>query len=429
MRLLQSRWAVPATVLVWLVTRAALMAVYAQLVPGFDAGEVFADVDLYRRWSGQLRDGRVPSADPMWQYPPGAAALFVAVGWLAESTRTGYTTVFVLFALGADLVVLLALIRLSRGGNRILGALCWALAVPLLSLLTYARYDVFVTAPAVVALAATVRRPALAGATLAVGALAKVWPAMLLITARPLRGLRPMSIGFVTATAVLGAVLTVSYAGAWSGFSDNQADRGLQVESVAATPLVLARIADPSIVVEYSYGAMEFIHPVATSVAAVLPSSTLAGLGLLGWWWLFRGRRIDWTPTVGFDLALLAVGVAVVTSRVLSPQYLLWLLGLAAVCLTRRDTTQRAPAVLIVGATVLTSTYFPWFYPDVIGTPGWPGAVLLAARNAVLVAAIVIGLHRLLVGHRVVPQATPAAVDYRQPVGGTGGLGRIRSSS
>ncbi|WFE20665.1 MYXO-CTERM domain-containing protein [Solwaraspora sp. WMMD937] len=106
---------------------------------------------------------------------------------------------------------------------------------------------------------------------------------------------------------------------------------------------------------------MEFIHPVATSVAAVLPAATLAGLGLLGWWWLFRRRRTDWAPTVGFDLALLAVGVAVVTSRVLSPQYLLWLLGLAAVCLTRRDTTQRAPALLIVVATVLTSAYFPWF--------------------------------------------------------------------
>ncbi|MFV2087064.1 hypothetical protein [Micromonospora sp. LOL_021] len=72
-------------------------------------------------------------------------------------------------------------------------------------------------------------------------------------------------------------------------------------------------------------------------------------------------------------MALLAVGVAVVTSRVLSPQYLLWLLGLAAVCLTRRDTTQRPPALLIVVATVLTSAYFPWFYPDVIGAPGWPG--------------------------------------------------------
>ncbi|WJK36457.1 hypothetical protein [Solwaraspora sp. WMMA2065] len=80
-------------------------------------------------------------------------------------------------------------------------------------------------------------------------------------------------------------------------------------------------------------------------------------------------------------------------------------------------------------ATVLTSAYFPWFYPDVIGTPGWPGVVLLAARNAVLVAATGIGLHRLLVGHRVVPDAAPAMAGHRPPVAGTVGLGRTRAYS
>jgi len=34
------------------------------------------------------------------------------------------------------------------------------------------------------------------------------------------------------------------------------------------------------------------------------------------------------------DVGFAAVLVAVVTSRVLSPQYLVWLLGVAAVCLT-----------------------------------------------------------------------------------------------
>jgi hypothetical protein len=153
------------------------------------------------------------------------------------------------------------------------------------------------------------------------------------------------------------------------------------------------------------YGSMEFVHPLASAVATGLTGVTLLALGVLGLWWLAGRRRADWTATTGFDLALLVVLVTVVTSRVLSPQYLLWLLGLAAVCLTRRDTTQRVPAGLIVVATVLTSAYFPWFYADVISEPDWPGVVLLTARNLVLLVATGVAAHRLL--RRPGPQRQP----------------------
>lgn len=389
-------WVLVAAAIAWLVSRASLLAVSAQLIPGLDAGDVFADVELYRRWSDELLTGQVPIDDPMWQYPPGAAALFVAVRNLAGDSIQAYTTVFVLFALCADLAVALALGCLARHGNRLDGLVYWVLAVPLLTLLPYARYDIFVTAPAVVALALLLRRPMLAGAVLAVGALVKVWPAMLLIAARPLRGLRPVAAGFVAALVGFGAALTVAYTGAWSGFTGNQADRGLQVESVAATGFAVARLARPEIRVSFVYGSMEFVHPLAPAVATAVTGVTLLVLGVLGLWWLAGRRRADWTATTGFDLALLVVLVTVVTSRVLSPQYLLWLLGLAAVCLTRRDTTQRVPAVLIVVATGLTSAYFPWFYADVISEPGWPGVALLTARNLVLLVATGIAAHRLL---------------------------------
>lgn len=390
------RWLLVATAVAWLVSRASLLAVPAGLIPGLDAGDVFADVELYRQWSDALRTGQVPVDDPMWQYPPGAAALFAAIRQFASDSVQAYTVVFVLFALCADLSVTLALVHLARRGNRLDGAVYWVLAVPLLTLLPYARYDIFVTAPAVVALAFLLRRPVLAGAVLAIGALVKVWPAMLLIAARPLRGLRPVAVGFVAALVGLGTALTLAYTGAWSGFTGNQADRGLQVESVAATAFAVARLARTDLTVSYVYGSMEFIHPVASVVATALTGTTLAAIGVLGWWWSTGRRRTDWTVATGFDLALLVVLVTVVTSRVLSPQYLLWLLALAAVCLTRRDTTQRVPAVLIVVATALTSAYFPWFYADVIGDPAWPGVALLAARNLVLLAATGIAFHRLL---------------------------------
>ncbi|WP_345074938.1 glycosyltransferase 87 family protein [Phytohabitans flavus] len=380
---------------VWIASRAVFVLIYAGVVDA-PVGGVFDDVALYHRWSDALLDGRIPIEDPMWQYPPGAAALFAAIRYVAGDSAGAFEATFFCLAIGADLLVLLTLTRLARGGGLLLGAWAWALAVPPLNLLAYARYDIFATVPAVVALAAMARRPAVAGAAAAVGTLVKVWPAVLLISIRPLRGLRPALTGFAMALAVLGGALTLAFSGAWGGLTGNQVDRGLQIESVGATPLVLARVGDGGIRVESAYGAMEFVdHPFVPPATVALPVLTLAGLGLLGLWWLTRGRRIAWTATVGFDAALVAVLVTVVTSRVFSPQYMLWLVGVAAVCLTRRDTTQRAASALIVVATLLTSALFPWYYEHVSTDPQWPGTVLLVLRNVVVVAALAAGAYGL----------------------------------
>ncbi|MDW5322730.1 glycosyltransferase family 87 protein [Plantactinospora sp. KLBMP9567] len=380
---------------VWAVTRAVFVLIYANVINA-PVGNVFADVALYRRWTDALLDWQVPHDDPMWQYPPGAAALFRSLRHVAGDPVGSYEITFFTLALVADLLVLLTLLRLARGDGLLLGAGAWAVVVPLLNLLTYARYDIFVTAAAVIALAAMLRRPVVAGAALGIGALIKVWPAVLLIAARPFGGLRPILTGFVVTLAALGGALTLAFTGAWSGFTGNQADRGLQIESIGATPLVLARLGDRTIDVRYTYGAMEFVdHPLVRPVAIGLPVLTVLGLGALGLWWLVSGRRRIWTGTFGFDVALLALLTTVVTSRVFSPQYMLWLIGVAAVCLTRRDTTQRVASALIMVATALTSALFPWYYAQVSTDPDWPGTVLLVVRNVVVVAALGTGFHAL----------------------------------
>jgi hypothetical protein len=47
-----------------------------------------------------------------------------------------------------------------------------------------------------------------------------------------------------------------------------------------------------------------------------------------------------------------------VTSRVLSPQFLLWLVGLAAVILTAGTTRMARPAWIVLGASLLTTAAF-----------------------------------------------------------------------
>ncbi|WP_311137239.1 hypothetical protein [Streptomyces sp. I6] len=113
------------------------------------------------------------------------------------------------------------------------------------------------------------------------------------------------------------------------------------------------------------------------------------GLPLL-LWRLRATRRPEATP---FDAALCAVLLSTVTSRVISPQYLIRLLGPAAVCLTSRHTSQRPVALLLLPATALSTLAYPVLYQDVIDvTPLGSGAVLV--RNGLLLAAAVLSARR-----------------------------------
>ena len=121
---------------------------------------------------------------------------------------------------------------------------------------------------------------------------------------------------------------------------------------------------------------------------------------LLGALWLQTvstsngGSKRRWTPATPYDAALAAVLLFTVTSRVISPQYMIWLLGVAAVCLTSRHTVQRPVAVLILLATAISAVAYPTLYAEVRGC-SWTGCGLMLARNGLLAAAAVLSFVRL----------------------------------
>jgi hypothetical protein len=80
----------------------------------------------------------------------------------------------------------------------------------------------------------------------------------------------------------------------------------------------------------------------------------------------------------------------VVTSRVISPQYLIWLLATAAFCVLSRDTSQRRSALLILVSLPLTQWIFPYNFDSLVHFHGGPILVLLV-RDALLLAAAAIG--------------------------------------
>ncbi|MFS8202646.1 glycosyltransferase 87 family protein [Streptomyces sp. CWNU-52B] len=375
---------------VWSATRALMLWLLFQddrapLGLGGVGREVY---ELYARWYGVLVHGAFPSGDRLWQYPPGAGPVLMSPGLLPWLT---YFQAFVALTLATDLLVTAVLTRAgTRPGRSLRGAALWTAALPLLLHIPLARYDVQVTALAVISLLTLSRSTRACGAFAALGTLVKVWPVLALIgTPRGRTTKETWTSAAVTAGALLLA-LAVLFRHPFD-FLRQQGGRGVQIESLGGTVLSFAHHAGWPGRVGYRYGAMEFTGPYVGSVAAVSLALTVAAFGALLLWRL-RSRR--WTPATPYDAALSAVLLFTVTSRVISPQYLVWLIGLAAVCLTSRHTTQRPVAALITVAAAVSSLAYPVLYDDVVACT-WTGSLLMLVRNGLLVTAAGLSFHRL----------------------------------
>ena len=126
-------------------------------------------------------------------------------------------------------------------------------------------------------------------------------------------------------------------------------------------------------------------------MAALSLALTAVAFGLLVLW---RVRARHWTEATPFDAALTAVLLFTVTSRVISPQYLVWLLGLAAVCLTSRYTSQRPVAWLLPAAAAVSGLDYPVLYAEVVHCT-WTGVAVMVVRNGLLAAAAILSFVRL----------------------------------
>ncbi|MGX4692665.1 glycosyltransferase 87 family protein [Streptomyces sp. JNUCC 63] len=362
----------------WGVTRAVLL-LFTFKVFVFPGPDVTSDVSvIYQGWYEVLRGGTFPLDDVTWQYPPAAALAILSPAVLPF---LDYTAAFSVLALLADLAVLcLLLYGGRRPGRPLRGAWVWTVGAALLGPTLYARYDVMVTAVAVAALFAGTRYPRAMGALAGFGALLKVWPALLLVGAVRRRSWVAAA---VTATA-LGSLFVLTMPGALS-FLTAQRDRGTEVESLGALVFHVARHFGWSGQVLMNYGSVEFVGP----YVGVVSTASLALTGAaFGWLLLWRLSARRFGPTALADAAFTAALLFTTTSRVISPQYVVWLVALAAVCLCFRDSGMGLPAGLVLVAALVTVLEFPVFFGDVVAGDR-PGVGLLFLRNGLLVAACV----------------------------------------
>jgi hypothetical protein len=238
-----------------------------------------------------------------------------------------------------------------------------------------------------------VRRPAVAGALTAIGASLKLWPAVMLPTFLIRReGRRAVLTGFVAAAVAIlaGSLLIVGYGRTISPLHW-QGARGLQIEAVPATPLMVARIFDHGTwtVALSRYKAFEIFGAGVHALSQVSSALTVVGgLLLVTLWW--RGARHPKPTAETLAWLFLATTLIVtVTNKTLSPQYLLWLGGPTAALAVRASGQPelRRFARLLLIAALATQLEYPIGYNSIVKAqalmPLW--MTILALRNCLLV--------------------------------------------
>lgn len=334
----------------WLAIRAWVLLSGFSVIFYPESEYLFSDVRLYDWWAANIADSRFPINDSMWQYPPLAAVVFLA-GYLIAGNTVG----FVFLAILADLAIFLLLIQRGRATDNSTPAFIWMIAPLVMGPIILGRFDVFVTLAAVAALL-SIGQARKFGIAIAIGALLKVWP-LLLLLATPRKSFLA-AISWFGATFVAGSLVLSFWWNESFSFLGEQRSRGLQIESVGALPYQLWNAGPSSVTSEFRFGAIEVV---AAGTAVVSLVITLIGLVLFGilFFWKVSGRLEAAQPA---DVALLAVLVSIVTSRVLSPQYMVWVFGLLAVCAFSPQRNFKKMLILICISAGIGQLIYPWLY-------------------------------------------------------------------
>jgi uncharacterized membrane protein len=382
----------PSVLTAWILTRLLTVGVLV----GVEAAMGTSGDVLYfgRTLSHVARDGL---GHTLVEYPLLAVAVIALprlMALLAGSVAL-YPWMMLLVMLVVDAAFTVVLVR-QRSSGRDSAVRVWLWAVPLLGGLCLMRFDLVVGVVVALAMLLLARRPQAASATLAVATALKLWPVILLpafVAATRRRGW--FLVPYVTVGLAV-AVASVAVAGWPRLFSPlrYQVDRGLQVESVSASPVMAGWLVHPaSWDMRLEFKAVEVFGPLVD--AMLLVSTVLSALlvaGLLALWWRALRQTEPLAPGAVVWVCLASVSGYTVCSKVFSPQYLLWLLPMVAVGLV----LDAGPALrlwarwLLVTAGV-SHVVYPLLYRYLV-IHDWqsaPAVALLIVRNALMVGLFV----------------------------------------
>ncbi|HZO33438.1 MAG TPA: glycosyltransferase 87 family protein [Gaiellaceae bacterium] len=365
MRSLSPRWSPPD---VTLAASAVFFVCFALVHYWFWARGNLVDWPVYKTYGDAIvHHGLVPYRDFPLEYPPGALPVFIVPSIAGDYARVLEA---LMAACGVGLIAVVAPVRPAA-------ALYVALAPVLAGSLILSRFDLWPALLATAALAALLqRRHTLGWGLLGLAVAAKLWPLVLVPPAlgwSAVHGrIRSALAGVVTLALVVLPFAVLAPHGLFESVR-RQLDRPLQIESIAAS--LLTTFAHPT--VSTSHGSQNIAgHGTLAATFGIVQVLVLVAL-----WGAFLRGPIDGERFVRYSAASVCAFVAF--GKVLSPQFLLWLVPLVPLVRGRRGLVA---AALLTAALVLTQVWFPMRYWSYAQRFDLAGVVL--ARDLVLVALV-----------------------------------------
>jgi hypothetical protein len=359
-----------------------------------------SDIPVYQGYAERIAIGEAPfTGDFRIEYPPLAVPLFRLPGHVGS--LGAYTTWFsvwmgVLTTLTAALTAFVACRLWPVGGRAYTAAVLFPVGVALTGAIIVNRYDVAVALVVAALLACLVQRWYIVAAlVLGAGFALKITPAailplVLILAGPPKRWLWPIVAFSLAALAPFVQYLVAAPGGIWYVFHYHMA-RPLQIESVLGTPMLLGQLLGANWA-RYgsSYGSHSLVAPGAHFAATASGGLTLlavVGVYVLVW---RRRERLLHAPQEQV-LAVLTLILALMTfSKVLSPQYVIWLLPAWALV----GAGDRVLGILGGLVLLLTQVEFPVLYWRLLSMDPSTLAIVIA-RNTLLVAFFAVAMWRL----------------------------------
>ncbi|HEX6725456.1 MAG TPA: glycosyltransferase 87 family protein [Gaiella sp.] len=385
------------------VPRDALLAAAAFVLTAVTAtvawqlsGRAVTDIALYHAYGERIADGLVPYRDFSFEYPPGALPALVLPALVTDSL-TAFRVVFAaeMAVAGAFGVMLLAagLGRLGTGtGDRRVALSVVALVPLVLGGVILTRFDLVPAAIVAGAMLLLVTGRLRAGAlVVGIGVAVKLYPAVLV----PLVGVVAWRRGgrreLASVLALVVAPVLVAYlpflVAAPDGVLDSlgrQLGRPLQIESLGAGVLLAVHhTVGTSLGWASSSGSQNLTGTAAGTLAVLQGIAQIAAVALV-WVSFWRG------PTSSERLvrhASAAVVAFVALSKVLSPQFLVWLVLLVPLVVGARG---RAPLWLLTAACAVTAVWFPARYWELVKEFDPLASWLVLARGVLLLALLAV---------------------------------------
>ena len=373
---------------------ALFVGTWVLLHVGFYKHKQIVDTPVYQRYGNEIAHGHVPYRDFDLEYPPGSLPMFALPGLAGpghgQDVKPAFRRTFETLMWMCGAVALLAMaLTLRRLGASPWVPLLFTAAAPLaLGSVILSRFDLWPAVLVACAVAALVTARVRTGhALLGLAAAAKFYPGVLLPLAvaytwrRHGRAEALVCLGLTAGVFALVFVpfVVLSPGGVWHSVSV-QLERPLQVESLGASLLLVGHhVFGFGLAGETSHGSQNLDGAAADAFGV---AATVVQAAVLVWIWVSFARGAA-TASAFVRAAAAAVCAFVAFGKVLSPQFLIWLIPLVPLVRGRRGVWATA---LLLAALVLTQVWFPFRYfrlaLDFEAGLSW----VLLARDLVLVA-------------------------------------------